>query len=157
MHSVSGMQILAAKMADKVQGGEILLLYGELGSGKTTFVQGLAKALGIKEPVTSPTFTIVAEYRIPPDKGGLRGVSSLVHVDLYRLPPGEAASDPAVQEVLEQAEKKDRLTVIEWADRLVEPRPDGRADRLGKVTIPNARHLQFKHGEQINERIVVEP
>lgn len=152
--SVADMQKLAAGMIQELRGGETLLLYGELGSGKTTFVQGLAKALSIQEPVTSPTFTIVTEYRIPPasprgvpqersgDKGGPKGVRSLVHVDLYRLPPGEAARDPAVQEVLEQASEKERLTVIEWADH------------LGKIILAGARQLWFEHGDQPNERII---
>lgn len=152
--SVADMQGLAAGMTQELRGGETLLLYGELGSGKTTFVQGLAKALGVIEPVTSPTFTIVTDYRIPPasprgapqersgDKGGLRGVRSLVHVDLYRLPPGEAVRDPAVQEVLERASEKDRLTVIEWADRLEE-----------KISIWAIR-IYFEYGNQASERSV---
>jgi tRNA threonylcarbamoyladenosine biosynthesis protein TsaE len=115
----------------------MLLLTGPLGSGKTTFVQGLAAALGVTEQVTSPTFTIAAEYQT----NGAKGVERLVHVDLYRLPAGGAGQDPAVASVLaEQAEPK-RVTVIEWAERLSEqPAP--------------ARQLAFAHGATRGTRLV---
>ncbi len=73
------MEALGASLAKKLKGSEVICLRGELGAGKTTFVKGLAKGLGIKEgyQVRSPTFTIVNEY--PTDKG------KLIHVDLYRV------------------------------------------------------------------------
>ncbi|HBE90474.1 MAG: tRNA (adenosine(37)-N6)-threonylcarbamoyltransferase complex ATPase subunit type 1 TsaE [Candidatus Andersenbacteria bacterium RIFCSPHIGHO2_12_FULL_46_9] len=151
VHSASSMRTLARELAKELRGGEILLLFGELGSGKTTFVQGLAKTLGVKESVTSPTFTIVAEYNLPPGKGG-EGFGKLVHVDLYRLSMDEVASDPAVKDVLEQAEKKDRLTVIEWADRL------GEGGIAGIVGQENMWRIKFAHGKNLEERtVVIEP
>ncbi len=73
------MEALGASLAKKLKGSEVICLRGELGAGKTTFVKGLAKGLGIKEgyQVRSPTFTIVNEY--PTDK------VKLIHVDLYRV------------------------------------------------------------------------
>jgi tRNA threonylcarbamoyladenosine biosynthesis protein TsaE len=140
--SVREMHELAAELVKQTRGGEVWFLIGELGAGKTTFVQGVTAALGITERVTSPTFTIVGEYSLPPDKGGQRGVSALAHADLYRLDEKTAASDPAVQDVLERAGEAGRLTVIEWADRLGEAVPAG------------TKRLRFQHGEHQNERVV---
>jgi tRNA threonylcarbamoyladenosine biosynthesis protein TsaE len=149
--------MLARELVKELRGGEILLLFGELGSGKTTFVQGLAKTLGVKELVTSPTFTIVAEYNLSPDKGG-EGFGKLVHVDLYRLSTDEVARDPAVKEVLEQAGKKDRLTVIEWADRLDEGCLSANGEKVGVETGAQPKkmwRIKFSHGKNLEERTVV--
>lgn len=138
VRSVSEMQALAAEMARELRGGAVLLLYGELGSGKTTFVQGLARALGVTEQVTSPSFTIAADYPV----AGHETITRLVHVDLYRLDAPTAARDPAVADVLESAAEAGRLTVIEWADRLGEP------------VLAGARRLYFRHGREPSERVV---
>lgn len=146
IYSVSEMHNAAAEVAEKLRGGGTLLLYGELGTGKTTFVQGLARVMGIAEPVTSPTFVIASEYSIhslPPRRGGgQEGVDTLVHVDLYRLDSATAAGDPAVRDALERAADPGRLTVIEWADR------------LGAAVPAGARKIAFRHGQRPNERIM---
>lgn len=129
--SAEEMHTLAESIAKKLEGGEVLLLTGPLGAGKTTFVQGLAKALGVQEQVTSPTFTVVGEYKLPKRK-------TLVHVDLYRLAE-TAPSDPAVLDVLEQAGDPGRITVIEWAEFL--PNMSG-------------RKIVFDYGDAIDERVV---
>lgn len=138
----------AAKVVDKLSGGAVLLLYGELGSGKTTFTQGVARRLGIIEPVTSPTYNIVAEYFFRPavlsevvDEAEMK-INHLVHVDLYRLELGRAANDPAMMDVLEQAQEPGRLTIIEWADRLGDEVPDG------------AQKIFFEYGKTENERLI---
>jgi tRNA threonylcarbamoyladenosine biosynthesis protein TsaE len=136
--SPSEMQALAARLADSLVPGDVLLLVGPLGSGKTTFVQGLARALGAAGRITSPTFTIVADYALP-NRGQLK---ELVHVDLYRLPAGRAGADPAVVEVLAERTAAGRVTVIEWADRLGEA-----------VPLP-ARRLTFVHGATASTRLV---
>jgi len=133
--NVAGMDELAVQVAGEVRAGQVILLTGELGSGKTTFVQGLAKALGVKDQVTSPTFTVVGEYAT-----GRGDIKTLVHVDLYRLAEG-AGSDPAVVDVLERAGDGGRLTVIEWADRL---RDNVKGDWM----------IEFRHGETKSERLV---
>ena len=69
-------EALGYRLAQRLQGGEVLCLRGELGSGKTTFVQGIAKGLGLTAPIISPTFTLVREYQ---------GALPLFHVDAYRL------------------------------------------------------------------------
>ncbi len=84
----------------------MLALHGDLGAGKTTFVQGLAAALGVDRPVTSPTFALVLEYPLP--GGGL-----LVHMDLYRLKGPDDLDAIGFDEYIES----DAIIAIEWAGR----------------------------------------
>lgn len=104
-------QKAAEEIAQTLNGGEFIAMYGDLGAGKTAFVQGLAKALGIAEYVTSPTFTIVNEYygRLP-----------LFHFDVYRI------SDPDEMYEIGYDEYLDRngVCVIEWAELIEELFPD---------------------------------
>ncbi|MEP6569945.1 MAG: tRNA (adenosine(37)-N6)-threonylcarbamoyltransferase complex ATPase subunit type 1 TsaE [Acidobacteriota bacterium] len=99
---------LGRQIGTQLSGGEILLLDGPLGAGKTIFVKGLAAALDIDpEEVTSPSFTLVNPYvgRLP-----------LFHIDLYRLDEGAAAANAVDLEELLTAERA--VIVIEWAERL---------------------------------------
>ena len=92
----------AAALGELLVAGDLILLVGDLGAGKTAFVQGLARGLGVDEPVTSPTFTIVQEYagRLP-----------LTHVDVYRLDRVQDVYDLGLEE------RGDRgVTVVEWGD-----------------------------------------
>jgi len=86
-----------------------LLLEGDLGTGKTTLVQGLGASLGICDPIASPTFTLVSEY--------LEGVVPLYHLDLYRLSP-EEVPELAPERYWEGQEVEPGWTAIEWAERL---------------------------------------
>ena len=115
--SPAEMKKFAAELLATLKPGTTLLLKGELGAGKTTFVQGLAAALGISDTVNSPTFTVAAHYPTTTHPT----IKELVHLDLYRLEPDQADDDPAVRDTLEQATSPDRLTVIEWSDRLSSP------------------------------------
>lgn len=132
------MHDFATRVVEGLMPGATLLLYGELGGGKTTFVQGVAKELGIIEDVTSPTFTIAGEYVIPNHPF----FRSLIHVDLYRLSEEQVSDDHMVKELVSLAGTPERLTIIEWADRLGEnlPRP--------------AWRFIFNHGTKEGERIV---
>src|SRR5262245_57596705 len=99
---------LGNRVGQHLVGGEILLLTGPLGAGKTIFVKGIASALGIDpEEVTSPSFTLVNPY-----DGGL----PLYHIDLYRLDEGASAAHAVDLDELLGNEKS--VIVIEWADRL---------------------------------------
>lgn len=95
---------LAKKFARKLRAKDILFLAGELGSGKTTFTKGICLGLGIKEPVTSPSFVIASEYK---------GKMKVSHIDLYRLNESDFSTLP-----LEEYYIDDGITIIEWADRL---------------------------------------
>ena len=92
---------IAAAFASKLVGGDVVLLHGDLGAGKTTFTKGIARALGVKDVVTSPTFTIVKEYE------GER--LALFHMDMYRL-----SGDVTELGLEEYFKRKDGVTVIEW-------------------------------------------
>ena len=91
----------AERFAEKLRGGDVVLLSGELGAGKTTFTKGIALALGVKEQVTSPTFTIIKEYR--------GETFCLYHMDMYRL--NGDLSELGLEEYLG---KTDGISVIEW-------------------------------------------
>ncbi|CAN1210929.1 tRNA threonylcarbamoyladenosine biosynthesis protein TsaE [Tumidithrix helvetica PCC 7403] len=102
-------QAIAQQLANLLQRGTILLLEGNLGSGKTTFVQALGKGLGIQIPITSPTFTLIDEYdcgRIP-----------LYHIDLYRL-EGEQIYHLHLQEYWRGHDFPLGVVAIEWSNRL---------------------------------------
>ena len=97
---------IAASLASRLSAGDVLLLHGDLGSGKTAFVRGLARGLGVDpEEVSSPTFTLVHEYR--------GGRLPIVHVDLYRL-DGIDLDEVGLDEALASA----GIVAIEWAERL---------------------------------------
>lgn len=104
-HSPEETRALAAKMVESLQAGDVLALTGELGSGKTCFVQGMARALGVKGLIWSPTFTLINEYKGTP--------FSLFHVDLYRLQSLDEIERIGLAEYFE----REGVTVIEWAER----------------------------------------
>jgi tRNA threonylcarbamoyladenosine biosynthesis protein TsaE len=104
--SVGETHALAARLAEVVAAGDLVVLRGDLGAGKTAFVKGLVAALGSTDPVTSPTFTIAQRY--------LGGRLTVHHLDAYRLSGPEDAADLALDELLDD----DAVTVIEWGDRL---------------------------------------
>jgi len=108
LETASEEQTEAAGMAlgTRLRGGETVALSGDLGAGKTVFTRGLARGLGITEPVTSPTFAIVQEYA---------GRLTLYHLDLYRLPGAREALAFGVEEFLAQP---GAVAVLEWAERL---------------------------------------
>jgi len=91
--------------------GSVVCLIGELGAGKTTLARGIARGLGIKDYVTSPSFTIIKEYR---------GTFPLYHIDVYRLEDPEEVLYLGLEEYLFGS----GVTVIEWADRIQDYLPD---------------------------------
>ncbi len=100
---------LAATVAARCVPGDVLLLSGDLGAGKTTFAQGFGRALGIDEPVTSPTFTLVRQYEVD---GGPDGVRTLIHADVYRLDHLAEIADLGLGQLVEDG----GVAVVEWGD-----------------------------------------
>jgi tRNA threonylcarbamoyladenosine biosynthesis protein TsaE len=106
-------EALAAALAPRLKAGDVLLLQGDLGAGKTCFTRGLSKALGHPEAVLSPTFQLLREHR--------GGRLDLFHIDLYRLnAPAEAAALG-----LEEYFDGDGVSVVEWPERLGALAPAG--------------------------------
>lgn len=137
-HTPDETRSLAATVAGALRAGDVVALTGELGAGKTCFVQGAAKALGVTERVTSPSFVLRREYD---------GDVPVLHLDIYRLETLQEIVDLGYEEVLDG----DRVTFIEWGDamspllprdhlelefRLPPPDPDaGAADEVRRIVV----------------------
>lgn len=133
-HSADETRKLAAKIASETLNGTVFALEGNLGAGKTVFASGFAAGLGITEPVSSPTFTIVQEY--PYAKG------MFFHLDLYRIDNPEAALAFGIDEFLYAP---DAVTLVEWPERIDGLFPPG----VIRVTIERT-------GREETRRITVE-
>ncbi len=121
--------------AGKETATTVVVLSGELGAGKTTFVQGFFRGAGIKKRALSPTFVIMRRYRLAPRKK----YSHIFHIDAYRIKNAEQLSSLAFDETL--ADPKN-LILIEWGERI-------------KSVLPkSARWLEFRHGRKENERTI---
>lgn len=118
--------------ASKITVPFVIELVGDVGAGKTTFVRGLAEGLGIKEPVTSPSFTISKIYALP--KSG-----NLVHYDFYRL------SEPGlmVDDLAEKIEAGNNVIVIEWGDSVAELLPSEHVVIKFEYDDTGGRHLDM--------------
>jgi len=101
----------AMKFAKTLKGGEIFGLIGDLGAGKTTFCQGIAKGLGIKQNVNSPTFVIMKQYNIE----GNSNISKLIHVDAYRLDSSQGLDAIGLPEFFA---RDDVVILIEWPQNI---------------------------------------
>jgi tRNA threonylcarbamoyladenosine biosynthesis protein TsaE len=121
--SATATEALGARVAARLQPGDVVVVSGDLGAGKTTLIRGACRALGIEEPVTSPTFTIGQRYN-----GGRLPVS---HLDLYRLESLEG-EDPAL---LDDYLGADGIAFVEWpavgAERLGRPALEIRLEHAG--------------------------
>lgn len=133
-HAPRETRLLGAALGPELAPGDVIALGGELGAGKTVWVQGLAAGLGVSARVTSPTFTLVHEYP---------GRHRLLHVDVYRLRTFGELVDLGFEEWLES----DSIIVIEWGDALGPLLPERRLEvdlRLGGH--PEERSLGFRPG-----------
>jgi tRNA threonylcarbamoyladenosine biosynthesis protein TsaE len=128
---------LAAAIAELCRAGDVVLLAGDLGAGKTAFTQGFGAALGIIEPITSPTFTLVNQYR---------GRLELYHLDVYRLDQVDEVLDLGLAEMLDEG----GVTVIEWGDTIIPALPadflevrmrlgEGDDDRMFEIQMVGSR------------------
>ena len=141
VHSVEETWEVAREIAATLRPGDVLCLEGELGAGKTTFTQGLAKAMGVGGRVTSPTFCIVQEHRaLACGSGGCAAKPGLlVHMDLYRL-HGE---DDVLAVGWEDYLSKGAVLAVEWPER------------AGSLIPPDARHLEFRHAGDGESRTII--
>ena len=121
---------IGGELAKSLPPGSVVLLNGELGAGKTVFSRGFARALGITEPVSSPTYTIVQEYRLP--AGG-----RLYHLDLYRIGNVNAALNFGIDEFLDDPEG---IALIEWPERAAGILPQS-------AVVVELKHLDAEHRE----------
>jgi len=127
---------LAKQLAPNIKPGSIIALYGDLGSGKTTFTNFLVKALGFASRVQSPTFVIVRRYQ--KDSGELRRV---FHVDLYRLTKPEELD---VLDFEEMFQDEEAIIIIEWPELLENMLPE------------SAKKISFEYVEENTRRINVQ-
>ena len=132
---------LAGSVGDLLRAGDVVSLAGDLGTGKTVFARGVARALGVSEPVVSPSFTIVREYegRVP-----------LVHVDVYRIDTFQELHDLGFEEVV----RDDAVTLVEWGDVIDGMLPGDRLDvRMAVGAADDERVVEFEgHGRSWRAR-----
>ena len=113
-HSAAQTQRLGMRLGELLLGGELILLDGQLGTGKTTFAQGLAQGMGIDENINSPTFTLLKEYAGQSRPGVLRRTGpALYHFDLYRLDNPEEIVDLGFEDYF----FSNGVCVVEWAEK----------------------------------------
>jgi tRNA threonylcarbamoyladenosine biosynthesis protein TsaE len=131
-------KILGAEIAKKIskrkEGALVIALRGDLGAGKTTFVQGFFRGLGIKRNPISPTFVIMRRYKI-----FTRRFADIYHFDAYRL---KKAEDIAVLEFEKILSNPKNIVLIEWPEKIEEALPRG------------TMRLDFIHGKKENERVI---
>ena len=149
-NSVQETHKIAGNLLKNLNNTNLLCLYGELGAGKTTFVQGLAKSLGIKKRVISPTFVMMREYPIkflsPPSiihhSLPIIHYSLLIHIDLYRI---ESEEDVISLDLKELWNNQKNLVVIEWAEKIKPILPKKRIDVKFEYVSQNKRKIEIIH------------
>lgn len=130
-HSPEETRGLGRSMGRHLEPGNLVCLYGELGAGKTTFIQGLAEGLGVEESPTSPSFTLIHEHH---------GRAPFYHLDLYRLTAADLP-DIGVDEVMDSK----AVVAVEWADRLPEElRRDALHIEMSFADGETARRIRFR-------------
>ena len=139
-HSADETQALGQKLASRLAPGDVIAYFGDLGAGKTAFTRGLAQGLGITDPVTSPTYTIVNEY--------LSGRIPLFHFDMYRL----SSSDELFVIGWEDYLSRGGVCAVEWSENV----EDALQDAI-RVTIetdedePDTRHITITGGPRFED------
>ena len=125
-------QKVASSLAALVQAGDLLVLCGDLGAGKTAFTQGFGRALGVTTPITSPTFTLANRYP---------GALTVHHLDVYRLVHIDEVADLGLHELVDDAS----VTVVEWGDAIAGALPGGFLEvRLLLGDRPDDRQVEFR-------------
>ena len=111
-HSEHDTEDIGASFARTLKGGTVVAMYGDLGAGKTAFVRGMARGMGLDCRVSSPTFTIVNEYL---------GERELIHFDMYRLSSADELFDIGWEDYLNRG----GVCAVEWSERVTDALPDG--------------------------------
>jgi len=141
-HSAAQTQRLGMRLGELLRGGELILLNGQLGTGKTTFTQGLAQGMGISGNVNSPTFTLLKEYvsQVKSPRGNVsRPGLALYHFDLYRLDNPDEIIDLGFEEYF----TSDGVCVVEWAEKADLYWPTDHLDIRLKMLSETKRGLLF--------------
>jgi len=126
-------QKLGADFARKINLVSVLALHGDLGSGKTTFIQGLAKGLGIERKIISPTFIIMRTYQITP--------KTFYHVDLYRIKDEKDIRDLGLIDLMQEPQN---LFAIEWPEKIKSLLPQKRLDIFFEYLDENKRKITYE-------------
>ena len=142
-HSVEETRELGRRVGTWIDFPLIITLTGELGSGKTAFVQGLARGLDVPDEyyITSPTYTLIHEFP---------GRRPLIHVDLYRLDPAVDFEDIGLDDVL----CRQAVIAIEWADRLCDRLADNLLDLNFKIADDKIRHIHLIAGGHATDNLL---
>lgn len=151
-------QEFGKRFANRLKGGETLALSGNLGSGKTTFVQGLALGLGVKQRIISPTFILMREYNVKRKTANVQEgkdlrfayhVSRFYHIDLYRLEKNveEELRNLGIEEIWERGEN---VVVIEWAEKAKKMLPKNTVWITFEDLGENKRRIRVSYDEIIH-------
>jgi tRNA threonylcarbamoyladenosine biosynthesis protein TsaE len=125
---------IAKEFTKQISKGDFIAFYGNLGSGKTTFIQGLAEGLGIKRRIISPTFIIVRRYNLK--KG------NFYHIDLYRTKSNLDVLGLGIDEILND---KNNIIALEWAEKMGKMLPNKRIDVYFEYLGDNKRKITIKY------------
>ena len=125
---------LGKEVAKKIKKGILITLYGNLGAGKTTFVQGLAKGLGVKKRIISPTFVLVRNYALEADR-------KFYHVDLYRIDSTKDLIELGISELFEDT---NNIIAIEWPEK-ISNLPKKRIEVFFEYLDDNKRKIKIKN------------
>jgi tRNA threonylcarbamoyladenosine biosynthesis protein TsaE len=132
-------QKLGQKLAQNLISGQIICLSGDLGSGKTTFAQGLLKGLKVKGPYTSPTFVIMKQYKPTTHNPQPVTIKNIYHIDAYRVNEKDILN-LGWEEIITQP---DNLVIVEWAER------------IKKIIPPNAKWINFSWEGEKQRKIIL--
>lgn len=141
-NSAQGTKKIGQEFSKKLKPGDFIALFGELGGGKTTFVQGLVRGLGIKRRIISPTFIIFRSYKLKAKKSKVKIESQkskfFYHIDLYRITDEKDIKGLGLDEIIK--EKKD-IIVVEWAEKMRDLLPKNRWEISFEYIDDNRRQI----------------
>ena len=139
-HNADETQALGQKLASRLAPGDVIAYFGDLGAGKTAFTRGLAQGLGITDPVTSPTYTIVNEY--------LSGRIPLFHFDMYRLSSSDELFDIGWEDYLSRG----GVCAVEWSENVEDALQDAIRVTIEKdADEPDTRHITITGGPRFED------